>query len=195
MITIYLDFDNTIVESNKKVIEILNERYGTNKSEADLKDYGYKSIHNISEKEKLSIFESDEFFNNLQFKPHIIDTITKHYDKFNWVITTKGTKVNLEKKFLWLDEYWPFNMKRIGITNEDCSKSSINMSGGIQIDDIASALDTKADVKILYKDYNDFYWQQIQPGDEVLVVNSWEEIDAILDFYSKFDVKMLEKRG
>lgn len=194
MTTIYLDFDNTIVESNKKVIEILNKRYGENKSEEDLVDYGFNSIHKISEQEKLSIFESDDFFTDLQFKPHIIDIITKNYDKFNWVITTKGTKANLDKKFAWLDEHWPFDMQRIGITNDNLSKSKVDMSNGIQIDDVSAALDTKAAVKILYKDYNDFCWQQIKPGDDILVVNSWEEIDKILGFYAEFDVKTLEKR-
>lgn len=194
MITIYLDFDNTIVESNKRVIEILNERYGGSKNEEDLTDYGFNSIHKISEEEKLSIFESDDFFTNLQFKPHIIDVITKNYNNFNWVITTKGTQTNLDKKFAWLDEHWPFNMSKIGITNDNLSKSQIDMSDGIQIDDVSAALDTKAAIKILYKDYNNFCWQQISPGDDILVVNSWEEIDKILEFYAKFDIKTLEKR-
>lgn len=194
VITIYLDFDNTIVESNKKVIDILNNRYNCNKTENDLKDYGFNSIHKISEEEKLSIFDSDEFFTNLQFKPHIIETITKYFDKFKWVIITKGTPTNLEKKFAWLDENWPFQMERVGITNGNLSKAVVNMSDGIQIDDVTAALDTKAAVRILYKDYNNFCWQQLEPGDDIVVVNSWEEIDSILEFYSKFDIRTLEKR-
>lgn len=194
MITIYLDFDNTIVESNKRVIEILNERYGENKNEDDLWDYGYNSIHNISEEEKLSIFESDDFFKDLQFKPRAIDTINKRYEQFNWVITTKGTDINLEKKFAWLDKYWPFKMDRVGITNNNFSKSSVDMTNGIQIDDVAAALDTKATVKILYKDYKNYRWQQVNPCDNILVVNDWDEIDTILSFYSEFDMKTLNKR-
>ena len=49
MKTVYVDFDNTIVESNQRVIEILNERYGLSKTEDDLVDYGYKSIAQIRE--------------------------------------------------------------------------------------------------------------------------------------------------
>lgn len=197
MTTIYLDFDNTMVETNKRVIEILNNRYGENKSEDDLKDYMYHSIHKISEQEKLSIFESDEFYANLCFKPHIIDIISKNYDKFNWVITTKGTKSNLEKKFKWLDKHWPFKMERIGINTSDSnlSKSSVDMSNGIQIDDIRAALDTKATVKILYKNYNNFPWQQVEPGDDVLVVNDWNDIDDILNFYAKIDINTLKERN
>ena len=67
MTTIYVDFDNTIVESNQKIIELLNERYGLSKTEADLLDYGYQSIAPITEEEKNALFESDDFFNNLKF--------------------------------------------------------------------------------------------------------------------------------
>ena len=35
MNTIYIDFDNTIVESNKKIIELLNKEYGLSKTESD----------------------------------------------------------------------------------------------------------------------------------------------------------------
>ena len=66
--TIYLDFDNTIVESNKRIIDMLNKKYGTSKTEDDLFDYNYNSIYPISEKEKLQMFESEEFYNGLEFK-------------------------------------------------------------------------------------------------------------------------------
>ena len=68
MKTVYVDFDNTIVESNQRVIEILNKRYGLSKTEDDMVDYGYKSIAPITEEEKLEIFASDDFFSNLRFK-------------------------------------------------------------------------------------------------------------------------------
>lgn len=197
MKTIYLDFDNTMVESNKRVIEILNKRYDLDKQESDLKDYGYCSIHNISSAEKLSIFESDEFFQELQWKPRMLDIIAKHYNNFNWVITTKGTQINLEKKFAWLEKNLCFKMETIGLNNGDLnwSKATIDMTDGIQIDDLAEALDTKAVVKVLYKDYNDHPWQQINPGDEILVVNDWCEIDDILGFYAQYDAKTLERKG
>ena len=194
MITIYLDFDNTIVESNQQVIKIINQRYGTDCSEDDLKDYGFNSIYKITENEKLSIFESDDFFTDLQFTPNVIDVIRRNYDKFNWVITTKGTPLNLQKKFEWLNQHWPFEMEKIGITNDGLSKSSVDMANGIQIDDTANALDTNADVKILYKDFHNYYWQQVEPCDNVLVVNDWNDIENILQFYACYDIKTLEKR-
>lgn len=194
MTTIYLDFDNTIVESNKRVIEILNQRYGTNKTEDDLWDYGYNSIYHITNEEKLGIFESDDFFNHLQFKNGVIKAIRDNYDKFEWVITTKGTENNLKKKFAWLDRNFPFKMRYIGINNNNFSKASVDMSNGIQIDDVADALDTKAGIKILYKDYKDYSWQQTEPCKGILTVNTWDEIGEILNFYGKFDINTLEKK-
>ena len=78
MKTVYVDFDNTIVESNQRVIEILNERYGLSKTEDDLVDYGYKSIALITEEEKLSIFSSDDFFSNLRFKSDFLKVLNKY---------------------------------------------------------------------------------------------------------------------
>ena len=77
MDTIYLDFDNTIVESNKKIIEILNNKYNLSKTEDDMNDYEFHSIYPISEKEKLDMFESDEFYTNLEFKPMVLEVLNK----------------------------------------------------------------------------------------------------------------------
>ena len=38
---------------------------------------------------------------------------------------------------------------------------------------------------ILYKNYHDYSWQQIEPNDNIYVVDSWEQICSILDFISK----------
>ena len=48
-------------------------------------------------------------------------------------------------------------------------------------------------LKILYKSFNQFPWQQPDTDDEYIAVNTWEEIDSILDFYGKYNCKTLEK--
>ena len=58
MNTIYIDFDNTIVESNKKIIELLNKEYGLSKTESDLIDYNYNSIAPITRQEKVALLSS-----------------------------------------------------------------------------------------------------------------------------------------
>lgn len=195
MTTVYVDFDNTIVESNQKVIEILNDKYGLNKSEDDLEDYGYTSIAPITEEEKLGIFESDEFFSNLKFKSDFLKVLNKYDGKVKFVITTKGTAENLKKKEQWIKENIPGNISFIGITNNSLSKRQVDMTNGIQIDDCTAALDTNADIKILYKDNHNFNWQSNYNNTDILVVNTWLEIDDILSFYSSYDYKTLSKKG
>ena len=195
MTTVYVDFDNTIVESNQKVIEILNDKYGLNKSEDDLEDYVYTSIAPITEEEKLGIFESDEFFSNLKFKSDFLKVLNKYDSKVKFVITTKGTAENLKKKVLLIKENIPGNISFIGITNNSLSKRQVDMTNGIQIDDCTAALDTNADIKILYKDNHNFNWQSNYNNTDILVVNTWLEIDDILSFYSSYDYKTLSKKG
>lgn len=195
MTTVYVDFDNTIVESNQKVIEILNDKYGLNKSEDDLEDYGYASIAPITEEEKLGIFESDEFFSNLKFKSDFLKVLNKYDGKVKFVITTKGTAENLKKKEQWIKENIPGNISFVGITNNSLSKRQVDMTNGIQIDDCTAALDTNADIKILYKDNHNFNWQSNYNNTDILVVNTWLEIDDILSFYSSYDYKTLSKKG
>ena len=49
------------------------------KTEDDLKDYNYSSIYPITEKEKNQMFESDNFYNGLEFKSGVLDVLNKYY--------------------------------------------------------------------------------------------------------------------
>lgn len=194
MTTMYIDFDNTIVESNRRIIELLNERYNLLKTEDDLLDYGYKSIVPITEQEKISLFESDDFFSNLKFKDGFLKVLDKYYSKdIKFIIVTKGTSENLIKKTKWIKENIPYDIEVIGITNEGLSKNKVNMLNGIQIDDCTKALDTNAQLKILYKSGNNYEWQKGYENTDIIVVNSWQEIDEILSFFTKYDYKTLNK--
>lgn len=191
--TIYLDFDNTIVESNKRIIDIINKKYNLSKTEQDLKDFDFNSIHPITLQEKTEMFESDEFYDGLEFKPYVLDVLNKYKDSYELIIVSKGTPLNLKKKEKWLIEHIPFNYKFIGIDGHAHNKSSIDMTGGIQIDDSYSCLKTNADIKILYKSFNNYPWQISDEQESYMYVNSWEDIDSILDFYNHYNYKTLEK--
>jgi len=190
--TVYVDFDNTIVESNQQVISILNRRYSLYKTEDDLNDYGFTSIAPITEEEKLSIFESDEFFSDLRFKSDFLKVLNKYNGTLKFVITTKGTDENLKKKQEWVKKNLPYDIGFIGIKNNSLSKKQVDMSNGVQIDDCTMALDTNAQIKILYKDGHNFDWQTNYDNTNILVVNTWNQIDDILSFYSKYDYKTLD---
>ena len=192
METIYLDFDNTIVESHKRIIEIINNNYNVNKKESDLIDYGYKSIYPLSQEQVVQFYESDDFFENLTFKPMAFEVYNKYKDLYNIIITTKGTDKNLKKKEKWLRDNLDKNINFIGATGNSKDKSAIDMKDGIQIDDICDCLNTNAKLHILYKSFNDFDWQKCC-GD-IVCVNTWEEIDEILSFCLKYNYKTLKER-
>lgn len=191
---VYIDFDNTIAESNQKIIDILNKMYNLEKTEEDLKDFGFKSIAPITNDEKMSLFESDEFFENLKLKDGVLNVIDKHRNNFNFIVTTIGSEKNLSKKREWLKEQIPFELDFVGIVNDRLSKKMICMKKGIQVDDCMFSLDTNAKVKILYKSNNNFPWQKGYINKDVIVVNNWSEIDEILDFLKDYDYKTLKKR-
>lgn len=184
METVYVDFNNTIVESNRKILEILNERNDTLKTEEE--------FNSIGDKEKVEIFESDAFYNGLEFKPGVLDVLNKYNAIYDFVIVSGGTKKNLEKIEAWIRAHLGEGIKFLGL--ENFNKKKINMENAIQVDDMFNCLKTNAMVKILYKSYNDYPWQQPNTSNEYLAVNSWNEIDSILSFYHEYDCKTLKKR-
>ena len=195
MKTVFIDFDNTIAESNKKIIDILNLKYNISKTEKDLQDYNFASIVPINILEKVQLFESDEFFTELELKEGFIDFYNKYKDVLDIVVVSIGSEANLNKKSEWLRDNISNDIKFQGITSTDEGKSSINMQDGLQIDDCTSSLKTNALIKVLYKSGNNYDWQQDFTNTDIIVVNSWDEISEIIDFYLEYDYKTLVRLG
>ena len=94
------------------------------------------------------MLESDDFYNELEFKPFVLNVLSKYKDYYNLVIVSKGTPLNLEKKQTWLKEHMPFEYKFVGVNNWSHDKRDVDMSNGIQIDDSYSCLKTNADISL-----------------------------------------------
>lgn len=185
---IYLDCDDTIINSSKCIIEILNKKNGTNKTIDDLKDFNYRSIDKtLNTFSVLKLFESDEFWGNVQYNSDFLDYNEFLNDNFNIEIVSCGSKDNLSKKekFLKSLEY-KFNGVLI---NDDVNlcKKCINMQNGIQIDDNMSSMEnTNAAIKILLKNEHDFPWNKPKSNiDNLYVAQNWKEIYQILEFFKK----------
>lgn len=183
MHNIFVDFDNTIVESNKRVIEILNKKYGTAKTEKDLKDYNFNSIYPISVREKFDIFESKDFFEGLELKAGFMDFFNNYPHELITIIS-KGTTPNLELKEKWIKENLGTDFTFIGLSLND-KKHKVSMKNAIHIEDNYRELNKKAKIRILYTDFNNYSWQQIDPCDEVYRVNDWNQIIEMINFYNK----------
>lgn len=180
---IFLDCDDTILDSSKCIIGLLNKKNGTNKTFDDLKDFQYRSIDKtLTTKTVLDIFESDEFWNSVQFNQDFLDNHQFLNDNFEIEIVSCGTKENLRKKEEFLKHLgYKFNGLLVD-ENLDLCKKRINMQNCIQIDDNISSLEnTNATIKILLKNDREFAWNKTKANIENLyAVNNWNEIIEIL---------------
>lgn len=189
--TIFLDCDDTIMLSSETVIAILNKRYNENKTIHDLRDWYYRSIAGkVSQKEILEIYGSEEFWQELKLDQEFLNVFKELQDKYNWVFVSKGTPDNLLKKKQFLQKHFNEAIRFEGLPLEsanDFDKSSVDMYGGIQIDDRIDCFDnTKAAVRILIHQ-NDVKWARPRGNEDNLYrVFSWKEAGDILRFFAEF---------
>jgi 5'(3')-deoxyribonucleotidase len=193
-IDLYLDFDSTIVNSDKSICQIYNDEYKDyeNFIAADWRkhsNWSYKNVcplihvhHDNPVQIIQDYYGSESFFNSLEFYDDAIRVINRLKEKYNLIICTSAFPLNASKKVLWIEEHLPMVDEIITIINmsgKGYGKSRVTMieDGAIFIDDHPKNLrSTKASKKFLFKfketDYN---------GDwDGPVVASWKEIEEIL---------------
>lgn len=180
MNTIYLDFDGALVESAKKIRGILCNR--NNMFNLDCNSCFFDLI---SKEERIKIYESDDFYDELEFKPGVLDVLKKYFKFYKIIITSKGSFLSLSKKKKWIEENLPFDFEFICLNN----KKNIDINS-IQIEGEENGLKDKASLKILYKEDSEL---NNKSNYDFIVVNNWETIDEILDFYKNYNCKTLEK--
>lgn len=190
-INVFIDVDDTIFQSSKTVINILNERYNLSpqKTINDLKNWNYQSIYDkITESEIMDIYDSDEFFDKVTPNPDFLSLYNELHEKINFIVVTKGRKTNLFKKENKVKKFFP-NMQYIGIPflmneYENFNKSSVNMLYGVQIDDRIDCLNTNASIKILIKNDLELPWNQYCAENigNLYVASNFKDIKKILNF-------------
>jgi len=183
-INLYIDFDNTIVKSTKRLVEFLNIKYETNVNYKEIKDYNCQDkFPNVTIKEILDIFDDKDFFNGLEFYKDCLKTLIKHKKYCNYNIVTLGSLTNLINKQQWCSQYIPIKKVFIGINHiKDTDKSSIDMSDGIIIDDhIDNLRNSNAKYKILFKGGFDTDWNTKLPHEDFIEVYDWCELDTVLN--------------
>lgn len=188
-ITLYIDIDNTILNTAESFIERYCNQKGIKKDFYDLKDWNFKSIdRNIDINEFLEYIESEEFFNNVQFYDDFLRFYVRNGDKFNFIFITIGTEKNLElkKKFIFKSLPTVQNVKFIGLTHSE-NKNIINMTNGIQIDDKYDNLNTNAKLKILQKNYIETNYNQIKKEfrEDLYIMQNWKQIGESLEFINE----------
>ena len=122
---IYLDYDETLVDSIEAVLKQLNPRYGTNFKPNECKTWNFTNLFpNLKEIELEEIFDSEQFFEDVKWKDGALSFIGKFHDKIT--IVSNGYSKNLYLKERWIREYFP-DIKFIGCEFGVMDKSEIEM--------------------------------------------------------------------
>lgn len=183
---LYLDFDNTIVNTGETVVNILNKRYGTSQKWENIKRYDFKDLFpNLNKEELCKIFESGRLYHNVSFLTGVREIIYFVRASFEIEIVTVGSPKNKVLKDRWLALNFPAKYTLTVLDNQESNfnKSDIDMSDGIFIDDSSECLrSSNAKVKILLSNGLETEWNR-EENDDFYVVQDWYEIGNILKFY------------
>ena len=160
---IFIDFDNTIVNSIEAFCSAYNFLYDENANWSKVRKWNMTDECPLSDRDMtVRIFEDGLFFQKLKFYDNKIYHILKRLSKTdNIFIVSVGSRKNLLYKKKWVLYNLPFiNEKNIILLshfNDDSNvlgtidKSEVNMENGILIDDNQDALlSSNAKYKLLY---------------------------------------------
>ena len=141
---IYIDFDDTITMSVENVVRIVYQRFNKNVKVQDIGEWDFSDVYpDIPLKDIVNVFGEEEFFKTLKFNDDVIPTLRKYTKYNNIIIVSKVDMSIMQRKFDWIKNHLVdigINVNFYGIPLGK-SKSIIDMSDGIMIDDNASFLE------------------------------------------------------
>lgn len=185
-IKLFVDFDSTLVNSREVAIEIFNKMFKKNFTPGELKKRNFTDLYEtVTTKMIHEVFSSDEFYNNLEFNEDSYKILTAYSEFYNIQLVTKVHREGMAKKAEWISKNISNKViPNIILVDTETSKSDIDMSNGIIVDDFVENIrETNAKIKILYAPYPKAEECQINNLDEVYLVTTWHEIGSILEFY------------
>jgi len=187
MSKIFLDFDNTIVNSTKSFCETYSELYQDHPNfilpkweEVNCWNFENQCTLLKTNEDVEKIFSMELFFIGLEFIDEYTYKILKELnEKYQIIITSIGTYDNITYKSQWVKGNLPFIKDSIFLINNGCkmNKSVVNMQDSIFIDDVTTNLDSSNAVNkyIFGKEYpwsqtNDYHrlWNWTDVAKELL---------------------------
>jgi 5'(3')-deoxyribonucleotidase len=182
-IKVYVDFDSTLVNSTKRLVEMLNIKFNKNADWTKIKKYNCEDLfQEVTPEQVTEIFASKDFFYNLHIFDNANEVLSIHRSIFDYEITTIGTSENLYWKERWCNQYLEFPFVFNGIMKNEMGKGKdvCDMSGGIIIDDhIDNIFTSNATHKILYKGKYETEWNTIPSDSNItaLIAKHWLEVN------------------
>lgn len=176
--SLYLDFDSTIVNSERAFCEVYNRHYCDfvgflPAREEHAGDWVFRhacplihQLHVDPVAEVRRLFGMDDFFTVLEFYQGAEEAVRALKEKYELVICTSASPENGSKKVLWIEQHMPYVDEIIVLINKSSNgvgKGRVHMlePGAIFVDDHPENLrSTEAQRKILFNfngritDYN-----------------------------------------
>lgn len=187
-LNIFCDFDGTICNSSKAYCDAYNVTY-FDKEGFQEADHTKVTLYNLTDQCSLAntqekvrdIFAGYEFWSWLEFMDDAKEVLERLNEKYNLIICSIGTNLNLSRKSKWINQNLPFihNCILINNGNNIMDKSIVDMNGGILIDDVASNLKTSnAQFKLCFGQMYD--WNKDLP-DGCIRANDWFEVEKYIN--------------
>lgn len=191
---LYIDFDSTIVATEKAFCSVYNNEY---KDKAGFKEAKWQEAtswmfhescplihkcHDNPQKEIVRMFGTEEFFSVLEPFDGALDVMKKLLKDYNLIICTSAMPENASRKVLWIEEHLNFvdevivliNKKKNGVGK---GRVPMNEPNSVFIDDHPHNLEsTNASRKILFKGMEKDFNQDWQ-GE---VVSHWDQVERKL---------------
>jgi 5'(3')-deoxyribonucleotidase len=165
---IALDIDDCVIDSLQADVTILNKRYNKNVDKSEIKCWNFNCHFDTTPDEIEDIFNSQEFFDIVQFKPNAKEFILSHKDKV--FLVTKGNELNLLRKRIWLIENGLQDIKYIGVPLNE-SKGVHIPYDSVFIDDNKGNLESAdCKYKVMFETNEFSEWQRNWQG---LRVKEW----------------------
>ena len=174
---LYIDFDNTIVNTNKAICSLYDEDFKWYKKykKVDwslIDTWDFEELTCASKEYINYYFNQPRFFNRLEFMDNAFEVLLMLYEKYNITIVSMGYSPNLKGKEKWCEKHIPFLKREFINLKKFSDKSHIDMSDGILIDDSTKNLKTSnAKMKICFGDETG--WNNNWNG---LRCNNWYDV-------------------
>lgn len=180
---LYLDMDQTCINSIKRVVELYNQDFANHQNfvparwcyvnQWDFKD----ECKLISKQQSDAYFEDERFFDDkLEFMDNGEELIRELSKEFDIHIVSMGTKRNAELKSIWIKQHMPYVKEFIGVDMSVYKDKSHIIMGddSIFIDDVYNNL-VSADccLSILYGDCYEWNSKNEERGNHAKFRRCW----------------------
>jgi 5'(3')-deoxyribonucleotidase len=182
---LFLDFDSTITDSISSFCKCYNFVY---KDHPDFKPAIPELVQQWDLKDQCSLIPNPEFifadpyfFEHLEFMDeNTYDVLKELNKKYEIIIVSIGTPMNLSYKSIYLKDNLPFIKNYVLINNGNCEMNKeivrMNYGGAVFVDDVLSNL-VKSDCPTKYIYGKEYEWNK---GGKYPRLKNWSEVYGAL---------------